>query len=196
MPDWIDLTFPLNDQTAIYAEDGYADPPFAATRWSTIAKNRFEVWQLALGTQTGTHIDAPAHFAQGGATIERMQPGDMVGTYQRIDVGTLQATDTAPMWTGASHLFLDARAPHLAPTEALRALIDLPATVWVLAGELRVDHEDPLWLHVTLAQAGKFLAEDLCCAHLGDIPDQGQIATVPLNLTGLSGSPARVLLRG
>ncbi|MFA3917317.1 cyclase family protein [Ruegeria hyattellae] len=195
MSNWIDLTSPLNDQTVIYAEDGYADPPIAAKPWATIDKNRFEVWQLALGTQTGTHIDAPAHFVASGATIEAMKPGDMLGTFQRVDAGTLQDNRATPDWTGASHLFLDARAPHLAQTKALRALLELPASVWVLAGELRVADDDPLWLHLTLAQAGKFLAEDLCCARLGDMPDHGQIATVPLNLTGLSGSPARVLLR-
>lgn len=195
MKDWIDLTYPLNDQSWIYAEAGYSDPPFGAKPWASVPDNRFEVWQLALGTQTGTHIDAPAHFVEGGATIDQMEPNNMIGTYQRVDAAALQGGRTLPDWSGDSHLFLDARRPHVAETEALHSLISLPTRTWVLAGELHVASNDPLWLHLNLAKAGKFLAEDLCCDRLGDLPDTGQIATVPLNLTGLSGSPARVMIQ-
>lgn len=194
--DWIDLTCKLNGDTWIYSGDGYSDPSYASKPWATVSENRFEVWQLSLGTQTGTHIDAPSHFVSGGETMDDMRPGDIAGTYTYVDAQWLQDPGFRLNGDTASHLFLDARSQHLADTGVVTELLRSAPRVWVMAGEFRVRHDDPLWFHLKLAESGKFLAEDLCTEHVGAIPTNGDVVTAPLSLEGLSGSPARVMIRG
>ena len=66
---WIDLTRPMNAGMEIYSTGAYADPPFRAEPWCDLSEAGFAVWHLQMGTQTGTHIDAPSHFVQGAATL-------------------------------------------------------------------------------------------------------------------------------
>jgi kynurenine formamidase len=63
-------------RTASYAEDG------ALTR------------DVAFGEHTGTHLDAPAHFSEGGATVEGIPAGDLVCEAAVIDVRAACASDS------------------------------------------------------------------------------------------------------
>jgi arylformamidase len=195
MSEWIDLTRQLDRDLWIYQDGTYADPPLVAERWAERATEGFEVWRLAMGTQTGTHIDAPCHFADGGATLDRLPAGACVGTYRLIMAESLVAPGFVPEWDGESHFVLDARAPFRASTAAIDALLALPPRMIVMVGCLKVAHDDPLWFHRRLAQAGKFLAEDTL-EDAGDLPPRGEVIAMPLRLMGVSGSPARVLVRG
>ncbi|MGR3761499.1 cyclase family protein [Roseobacteraceae bacterium NS-SX3] len=195
MTGWIDLTYELNADTWIYAEENYRDPPFAARKWCSVAEQRFEVWQLSLGTQTGTHMDAPSHFAEGGAAMEGLAAADCAGTFRTVRADSLIHAAPQLDWDGETHLLLDARDPAVVSPAAIEELLALPPKVWVLAGALTLAHPDPLWFHAALARVGKYLAEDLNTAGLGALPERGEIITMPLRLTGVSGSPARVLVR-
>lgn len=195
MNDWIDLTRKLDEHLWIYREDGYADPPLVVERWAARATAGFEVWRLALGTQTGTHIDAPCHFADGGATLDALPAGACVGTFRLVTADRLADPDAHPEWAGESHLLLDARMPHRAATQAIDALLALPPRMIVMVGCVTPAHDDPLWFHRRVARAGKFLAEDTL-EDIGALPAAGDIIAMPLRLVGVSGSPARVLVRG
>lgn len=194
MSHWIDLTRKLDEHLWIYREDAYADPPLVAERWAERSTAGFEVWRLSLGTQTGTHIDAPCHFADGGATLDQLPAGACVGTYRRVDAEDLADPAFRLDLAGATHILVDARTPVRAATAAIDALLALPPLLVVMVGALQVAHDDPLWFHRRLAQAGKFLAEDTL-EDVGDLPPAGDVIALPLRLTGVSGSPARVLVR-
>ncbi|WP_338763151.1 cyclase family protein [Massilia sp. METH4] len=191
---WIDLTRPLDEHLWIYQDGDYADPPLLVERWAERDTAGFEVWRLAMGTQTGTHIDAPCHFADGGATLEALAPEDCLGTYRLVTAENLAAPCFRVAWAGESHLLLDARAPIPAATAAVDALLALPPPMIVMVGNLKVAHGDPLWFHRRVAQAGKFLAEDTL-EDVGALPAAGDIVAMPLRLVGVSGSPARVMVR-
>lgn len=75
------------------------------------------------------------------------------------------------------------------------ALLALPCRVWIMAGAATVEGQDPLHLHRALAAAGRFLVEDLDPAAVPLVPRRGEAIALPLRLAGLSGSPARVLVR-
>jgi kynurenine formamidase len=185
---WLDLTRPMDASLPIYAEPGYRDPPFAATRWCAIAERGFEVWRLEMGTQTGTHIDAPAHFAPGGATLDALAPDDLVGRY-------FHAAQPAESYAGELLLYLDARSGDALSERTLAAFLALPCRVWIMAGAATVEGRDPLHLHRALAAAGRFLVEDLDPAAVPRVPRRGEAVALPLRLAGLSGAPARVLVR-
>jgi kynurenine formamidase len=191
---WIDLTRPIDAALPIYAEPGYRDPPFEATPWCSIETRGFAVWRLALGTQTGTHIDAPRHFAPGGATLDALDPNDLVGRYRHADAATL-GDGRGLRHAGEPLLFLDASGTREIAEAALHALLALPCRVWLLAGAPRIAGRDPLHLHRALAAAGRFLVEDLDPTAVPRVPVRGEAIALPLRLTGTGGAPARVLVR-
>jgi arylformamidase len=194
---WIDLTRPMTADLPVYAAAGYSDPPFDVAPWCGIAEQGFEVWRLTLGTQTGTHVDAPSHFVPGGATLDALAPGDMVGRYFHVDAARLADAGEGRLgdFAGEPILFVDASAGAALPEPLAAALLGLPCRVWIVAGELVLSGRDPLHVHRVLAAAGRFLVEDLDPAAVPGVPVRGEAIALPLRLAGVSGSPARVLVR-
>ena len=187
---WIDLTRPMDAHLPIYAEPGYADPPFAVHDWCAVEGQGYAVQRLDLGTQTGTHIDAPAHMVAGGATLEALSPGWLIGRYV-----TLRPGEVLPDRGEAVLLFLNASDGGEVSRPLFDAALALGFPVWVMAGSLRVRGEEPLFLHRALARAGVFLVEDLDAEAARPLPDRGEMIAAPLRLIGTSGAPCRVLAR-
>ena len=188
---WIDLTRPMDPDLPIYAEGAYRDPPYRATPWCRIEDQGYAVWRLELGTQTGTHIDAPAHFVAGGATLDALRPDDLTGRYLYVDA----AVGDVPRHRGEPLLLLDASWVPGITAATFEALLALPCRVWIIAGSATVEGREPLHLHRALARAGRFLVEDLDPAAVPRVPARGEAVALPLRLAGLGGSPARVLVR-
>lgn len=196
---WHDLTRPLDATLGIYAEGAYSDPPLSVTPWCDIAGAGFAVSRIGLGTQTGTHIDAPCHFAPGGATLDRLDPGLLVGPC--LCLGPADLADAGALGTacaahrGETMLLIDARARPRIGTAALARLLALPVPAWIVAGALLPEGDDPHAVHRALAGAGRFLVEDLDEAALPTLGRRAEVVVLPLRLTGVSGSPVRILLR-
>lgn len=97
-PTTIDLTHPLLPSTPPYP----GDPAYACTPRLTHAAHGCSVQALALGTHTGTHIDAPAHFVAGGRTIDTYPLHELSGRCVVADVsarfprGEISEADLAP----------------------------------------------------------------------------------------------------
>jgi len=87
----IDLTKVLDQNLEIYRDGSYSDPQLIVEPWSTIKKQGFSVCSIMLGTQTGTHIDAPAHFIEGGSTLDQLQIDKLIGNYFWCNMDLLTA---------------------------------------------------------------------------------------------------------
>jgi arylformamidase len=72
MLEIIDLTKSLDENLFIYTSGNYSDPHLQIEVWCTVQEQGYKVSRLSMGTQTGTHIDAPVHFIAGGATLEAL----------------------------------------------------------------------------------------------------------------------------
>lgn len=66
---FVDLSWDLTEQTPIYP----GDPEPKITVATTLEKEGYNLSGVYVGTQTGTHVDAPYHFSNQGATIEQME---------------------------------------------------------------------------------------------------------------------------
>ncbi|KAF9448253.1 putative cyclase [Macrolepiota fuliginosa MF-IS2] len=77
-----DLTHSLNPQIQVYP----GDPKYAATPLTTVAADGYQIHGLSFGSHTGTHIDAPSHFVQGGDTIDQIPLDQLVRPAVVIDV--------------------------------------------------------------------------------------------------------------
>jgi len=196
----LDLTRPLDDNLPIYSEGAYADPPLQIETWCTIREQGYKVSRLSMGTQTGTHIDAPAHFVLDGATLETLPLGALIGPYLWLDIDrlTLDELDTLRSRPASeSILFLTSsgRTNREISEEVFSTLLKLPCPVWAIGYDIQVAGREPLYFHKALAEAGKYLIEDLDETMALRVRAGGEMIALPLRLSGTSGSPCRVIVR-
>lgn len=197
----IDLTIPLDTSFIPYSKGKYTDPPLELKDWSSIQTEGFRVSRLSLGTQSGTHIDAPSHFLETGATLEALSLSDLMGEYFLLDIPAFtSASDMRRLRTGYQKqriIFLRTPEDQKASfsQEAIGQLLSLPASLLVLTGEIEIENSQHFEFHRLVAQAGKYLVEDLDQRAAHRISGNGEIFAFPLRLLGASGSPCRVVVR-
>jgi len=79
-----DVSVPVHPGMPVYP----GDPPtkFAFVRRIAHGAEANNSW-LSLGSHAGTHIDAPLHFIEDGASVDAIGPEVLVGPCRLIDVG-------------------------------------------------------------------------------------------------------------
>ena len=86
----VDLTHVAGPNSPTY--EAAAKSPFSATTVSTIAKGGYFAREIALPEHFSTHIDAPAHFAAGGWTVDQIPADRLFAPLVVLDV-TAQARE-------------------------------------------------------------------------------------------------------
>lgn len=204
----IDLTMPLSDGMAAYP----GEPSAAFTPFTTIARDRVAMASVNLFSQLGTHLDAPAHFIDGGTTVDRLDLGHCVGDAVVVRLGPLgpgtvidaeRLDAVRGQWDGARRVVLSTGWSRLAGTPAYFA--DWPK-LSVEAAELLhgagvaftgLDTPSPgddgsnVALHQVLLRDDCVLAE--CLVNVERLPDRFTLICLPLPLVGLDGSPVRAV---
>jgi len=71
----VELSWEISDTTPIYPGD--PEPRIETTH--TIEKDYYNLSGVYVGTQTGSHVDAPYHFRNDGDTIDKMEPDFFFG---------------------------------------------------------------------------------------------------------------------
>lgn len=190
----VDLTRSMDSSLATYSGTGYSDPEFKIKKWCTVNERGFSVSQVMMGTQTGTHIDAPVHFLEDGATMDTLRPDELMGRYFLIDIESSSFDESIiSRYTGEPFLFIKSCRSGAAITrEFFERLLSLNARVWITAGDFGIEGEEEFSFNRGLAFLGKFLVEDLDMAMAETITSDGYIFAMPLKLTGTSGAPCRV----
>ena len=209
--DVLDLSLPLDSGTPIYADArGYADPPTRVESWVEIGERRagpegtfaspFRVSRLSIGLHTGTHLDSPAHFHAGRATVDHLPNSSLVGRAVVVDLAA--SADDA-----AATLLAARRAAATAPGSL--ALLLTPATgiglataaelsrwgprLVVVAGPLDAADDPDCPRASALLAGGLWLATDVSVAAAQQVLDGDLLVVAPLPLRGVEGAPCRVL---
>ena len=203
----IDISVPI--QAGMVVCEG--DPPVQVQSHLAMARGDYaDVSRLVLGSHTGTHVDAPAHFIPGGATVDQLPLGALVGPAAVVEVaaagiitrGDLEGLGSPP----AARLLLKTRnssrgSPgHFATADVA---LDDSAAEWAVEQGLRLIGIDGLsiegWqapgypVHRRLLGAGVVILEGLDLS--GVRPGTYELLCLPLRLEGLDGAPCRALLR-
>jgi kynurenine formamidase len=89
----IDLTYPL---TAGFPLFPVYDPVRVAEKFNC-ARDGFFVKSWAFDEHSGTHVDAPAHFGEGAATVDRIAPEDLILPIAVVDIRERVARDDDAM---------------------------------------------------------------------------------------------------
>jgi kynurenine formamidase len=206
----IDLSHPLTESVPIYPGD--PDPRiFTAT---TVSADGYNLSHVHIGTQTGTHIDAPFHFRDHGATVDLMpleitigpavvvpvpgkEPGEQISLADlephedRLAPGHIVLFATGWYEHVGTERFFD--HPYLA-ADAGRAILDAGVRT-IAIDTINADSTggDEFPIHDMFADAGGFIAENLA-GTAGLTPGvEPLLILLPLNLVGCDGSPVRAV---
>lgn len=178
------------------------DPEVELATVSSVEKgDPVTVTRIAIGSHTGTHVDAAAHLIAGGAPVEQIPLQALLGPCQVVDVtGCLTAVqlDALSLPPGTSRLLLRTAAGREP------AALTADGAEWLVAHGIQLIGTEAasiesanapagLLAHRVLLTAGVVIAEGL---DLGPAaPGRYELICLPLRLAGIDGSPARVLLR-
>jgi arylformamidase len=78
-----DVSVPLSTATPTYP----GDPGIEIKDWLTLAGgDAANVSLLHFGAHSGTHVDAPAHFIQGGSRVESLPLESLIGPAEVVEV--------------------------------------------------------------------------------------------------------------
>ena len=83
----VDLSVPVNADTQVYP----GDPVLKFSAHSTIARDGFNLLNVSVGSQTGTHVDAPYHFSEVGLKIDEVPLDRFVGIGVIVDARSVGA---------------------------------------------------------------------------------------------------------
>ena len=141
------------------------------------------VGHIAMSVHTGTHMDAPFHFADAGATAERVPLEACIGPAVVVPLARLAETR-------AERVLVRAGGGAAAPG----VIEALPRLLLFGTDGASVDPVDSTAFatHRALARRGTVILEGL---DLSAVPDGAyQLIALPLPLVGMDGSPARAVL--
>lgn len=207
----VDLSHPVTTGMPVYP----GDPEVSITPALSVAKDTVAVARLALGSHSGTHLDAPSHSIEGGRTVDNI-PLEMLqgeALILRAPVGAahcITATDLLDVLpesvpaivcvaTGWDRHFADEQA-----TAHPFVSLELAAKLWERGARvLGIDALSPdasgdpesttLPVHELWLGRDGVIVENL--TRLTELPAKVEVILAPLRLAGVDGSPIRAMAR-
>ncbi|HXG92638.1 MAG TPA: cyclase family protein [Blastocatellia bacterium] len=202
-----DVTIPISKDMVIYP----GDPSVRIERKTTIDKNdaKANLSRYSFGSHTGTHVDAPFHFLEKGATVDNLPLELLIGrarvvevTAPRIDEAVLEEFD----FTADARVLFKTRNSYLwnqnkfaedfvyITPGAARALVNDGIKV-VGIDYLSVEKfgSKEFTTHITLLEAGTVIIEGLDLREVE--PGDYEMICLPLKVKDGDGAPARVVLK-
>jgi arylformamidase len=202
-----DATLPIQEGMLTFP----GDPPFHMKALYRQNKgDPFNLAKLSMSTHLGTHIDPPAHYIDGGKTVDELPLDSFVGPAVVLDLRGKPVLDRktlsqAPIGRAKRVLFKTDNGPlllkkdfhedyvHLARdgAEYLAKRGVLLVGIDYLSIERYMNPGAPV--HRTLLNAGVVILEGV---HLLSVPPGPyEVFCLPLPIRGADGAPCRVVLR-
>lgn len=208
MPQLIDISVPVNPHLPVWPGE---PQPSITHKFRMSEGSDANVTHLAVGSHTGTHIDAPLHFVDGGKTTLEIPLEKLVGPCQVVDFqgkksisaadlaalhlpeGTqkiLFKTDNSRLWADPTHSFFEDFC-------ALTA----DAAQWVVDHGIHLvgidylsiqRYHDSFETHVILLSAETVILESLDLRFVE--PGSYRLICLPLKVEGVEGTLARAVL--
>jgi len=201
-----DVTVPLTPGMPTYP----GDPPFELEPVRSLEQDRYRLSRMVLNTHAGTHVDAPAHFIAGGATVDELPLEILLGKARVVELSSRERVERADL--AALDLRDDLRV--LLKTrmsgQMLRAgyqddhvYVTVDAAHYLAQAGIKLVGFDYLSIdrsgsadfpaHQALLGAGVVVVEGLDLSEVE--PGEYDMACLPLRVGGGDAAPARVVLR-
>jgi arylformamidase len=201
-----DATLPLRRDLLTFPGDPSFEmkPVFQQSRG-----HAFNLSLVRMGTHQGTHVDPPAHFIDGGATVDQLPLEALVGPGVVLDMSGRHFIDrkdlaSSPMGDHVRVLLKTDNSPKLLESRfdenhvfltqyAAKFLVEHKACLLGI-DYLSVDRfgDEHYPVHRILLESGIVIVE---CLNLAAVPSGPcKIYCLPLKIEGGDGAPARVLI--
>lgn len=82
----VEISHPITPDMPVFP----GGTPLGVKVQGTVEHDGYYIREFTVGEHTGTHVDAPAHFASGTATVDQIPPEALVGPAAVVDI-TAQA---------------------------------------------------------------------------------------------------------
>ncbi|HET9849697.1 MAG TPA: cyclase family protein [Candidatus Dormibacteraeota bacterium] len=87
----VDISVPIKNAMTVYR----GNPPVRIRPAMTLRRDGVNLSELCLGSHTGTHVDAPSHFIEGGKPIDQMPLPRFIGPAWVVDLRQVRQAITA-----------------------------------------------------------------------------------------------------
>jgi arylformamidase len=205
----LDISLPLSAGLPVWP----GDPAVVVERIRSISGgDASNDSRIACSVHSGTHVDAPAHFIEGGSTVDQLALGVLIGPATVVEVPdvsivTPDILEKASLPEGIQRLLIKTRNsalwkdPHHQFHGEFTAL-NTEAAGWIVEKGIRLVGVDYLSIqlfgdtepltHRALLLSGVIIVEglDLRNVHPGDY----SLVCLPIKLAGCDGAPARAVL--
>lgn len=188
---WIDISVPLRDGMVRWP----GDPPVRIRPVKRMARgDSSDLSLLSMGSHTGTHMDAPAHFLRGGWPIDRMPLSAVIGPARVIGIRDperilFKTRNSSRCWRTSR---FQKKFVHL-PAESARYLaargVRAVGVDYLSVGGYRRDGAET---HRALLRSGVWIIEGLDLSRAR--PGRYTLLCLPLKILRGDGAPARAVL--
>lgn len=190
------------------------DPAVSIDPSSRISRgDSANVSSLHMGSHTGTHVDPPFHFIDGGATAEALPLDALVGDAVVADLGAVDDTigvadlEALNLPDGVARVLFRTSNSSLwtstpVPFPERYVSLSVEGARWIVARGIRLVGTDFLSIeargapghpvHTTLLRPGIVIVEGLALASVE--PGAYTFVCLPLKILGGDGAPARAIL--
>jgi arylformamidase len=205
----LDISVPVSPELPVWP----GDPRIVLEQFRAISKgNTSTDSRLTCSVHSGTHVDAPSHFIENGATVEQLPLDVLIGPAYVIEIlnsdiitpeimetqalpaetrRLLFKTKNSALWANPAHQFnpdfvaLSAESARWMVYKGIKLVgIDY------LSIQMFKDAE-PL-IHRILLEAGVIILEGIDLQNVS--PGIYQLICLPIKLNGIEGAPARAVL--
>ncbi len=189
------------------------NPPISITPVQSIAAgNTANVSRIDLGSHTGTHVDAPLHFMDGGAGVDELPLDVLIGPARLISFGDdvlavgeaelrrhdlegvtrllIRTRNSAWLASGSTEFHPD--FTHVAPDGAAYLVslgVRLVGVDYLSVEQFRSPHHRT---HKTLLSNAVVIVEGMVLSE--PPPGDYELYCLPMLMAGLDGAPARAVL--
>lgn len=203
-----DITVPIKNGMTVWP----GQPVVDIHPLQTVNMNGSMVSSIHLTSHTGTHVDAPAHFLDGGETVDLISPHVFIGTARVFDLSWITLGDPIEreflekyeLATGERVLFKTANSSiiHTKEFQANYTHLSYDAAQYLIEHKTLLVGIDYFGIekkgspghlvHTSLFMGGVVIVEGL---DLSIVPeDTYDLYCFPLRVAGCDGAPARAIL--
>ena len=210
----VDLSVPVGPHTVVYP----GDPRPSLAVHSTIEQDGFNLLDVRMGSQSGTHVDAPYHFESDTARIDQVPLSHFIGpavvvdatgvgsrgriTWEHVEPVANQLAEGVVVLfrTGWAAKYNDEEyfANPFLDKDACRRMLDLGVRAFCIDAiniDETPDDEHPgegFPVHHLIARAGGVVGENFRNLDAIDWPDP-LVSFFPIALEGADGAPVRAV---
>lgn len=193
-----DITRPLTSSSVVYPGD---TPP----RFEQEDRGLFLITDMQMNSHTGTHIDAPVHYLKIGDTIDRVSLPHLIGKCRVLDVtdwgSTITEASLIGRIDGIQRLILKTSFSQSTEFREDYPSLTIDAARYLTSAGMFCIGIDSFSIESFICDGSvhrELLSHNCIIIELLDLSGVPEgdydLIALPLRLTGLDGSPARVIL--